>query len=261
MEPPPRPDLVRSTDDGRSPGTAVRGGMDVEVQLADGRWDRAEVLAEGLDPRYGWRVLLRWGGGYQAWFIPDPAKIRPVTGPAGSAGPPLPARVLEPARDSIAVCERALPAALILSGAPMGNVQLAGPATGALRIVAQQGFGPSFLDFFSAVEGEESACGQAFQVARPVWVNDVSTSPVFAGTEALRVVLGAGVNTVASVPVLDPGGHVSAVISVHGRDSAGWTAEQQRQLQDLALATGRRLKEARSGAAGSSPHDEDRATS
>ena len=53
--------------------------MDVDVQLADGRWDRAEVLAEGLDPGHGWRILLRWGGGYQAWFIPDPAKIRLVS--------------------------------------------------------------------------------------------------------------------------------------------------------------------------------------
>ena len=233
--------------------------MDADVQLADGRWDRAEVLAEGLDPRHGWRILLRWGGGYQAWFIPDPAKIRLVIRPPGSAG--LPARVLAPAPDAIAVCERALPAALTLSGAPMGNVQLVGPATGALRIVAQQGFGPLFLDYFSAIEGRESACGQAFQAARPVWVNDVSASPVFAGSEALRVVLGAGANAVASVPVLDPGGHVRAVISVHGRDSADWTAEQQRRLQDLALTTGRKLDQVRSGTAGSSPHDEDRATS
>ena len=173
----------------------------------------------------------------------------------------LPARVLEPAPDAIAVCERALPAALTLSGAPMGNVQLVGPATGALRIVAQQGFGPLFLGYFSAVEGQESACGQAFQAARPVWVNDVSTSPVFAGSEALRVVLAAGASAVASVPVLDPGGHVRAVMSVHRRDSAGWTAGQRRQLQDLALATGRKLAGVRSGIAGSSPQDEGRATS
>ena len=83
--------------------------MGVEVQLADGRWDRAEVLAEGLDPRRGWRILLRWGGGYQAWFIPDPAKIRLAAGPPGSAGLLVPARVLEPAPDAIAVCGRALP--------------------------------------------------------------------------------------------------------------------------------------------------------
>ena len=235
--------------------------MGIEVQLADGRWDRAEVLAEGVDPGHGWRILLGWGGGYQAWFIPDPAKIRLGTGPPGSAGLLVPARVLEPAPGAIAVCGRALPAALTLSGAPMGNVQLVGLATGALRIVAQQGFGPVFLDYFSAVEGESSACGQAFQAARPVWVNDVATSRVFAGSESLRVVLGAGANAVASVPVLDPGGHVRAIISVHRRDPAEWTAQQQRQLQDLALATGRRLDEVRSRAAGSSPHDEDRANS
>ena len=142
----------------------------------------------------------------------------------------------------------------------MGNVQLVGPVTGALRIVAQQGFGPLFLDYFSAVEGE-AACGQAFRAARPVWVNDVSASPVFAGCESLRVVLGAGASAVASVPVLDPGGHVRAVISVHRRDPAGWTAQQRRQLQDLALATGRKLEEVRSRAARSSPHDGDRAAS
>ena len=102
MEPPPRPDLVRSREDDHVPGTVACGSLGVEVQLADGRWDRAEVLAEGIDPGHGWRILLRWGGGYQAWFIPDPAKIRLAAGPPGSAGLPVPARVLEPAPGAIA---------------------------------------------------------------------------------------------------------------------------------------------------------------
>jgi hypothetical protein len=251
MEPPPQPDLVRAKATDDEPGPMARASIDVEVRLAGNRWDRAEIVAEGLDARHGWRILLRWSGGYEAWFIPDPAKIRRVTEMPGSATRTLlPRYALEPAGDAIAVCQRALSTALTLSGADMGNVQLVGPATGALRIVAQHGFGRRFLDFFSAVDGNESACGQAFQAAQPVWVSDVSTSPVFAGSEARRVVLGAGVRAVASVPVLDARGDVRAVLSVHGRDQAIWTAERQRQLAGLALATSRELVELRGRAPG-----------
>jgi hypothetical protein len=242
MEPPPSPDLVRARATGSELGTIARARVDVDVQLADGRWDRAQIVGEGLDPRHGWRILLRWCGGYQDWFIPDPAKIRRVIEmPSPAARTLFPGSALDPAREAIAVCERALSTALSVSGADKGNVQLVGPATAVLRIVTQHGFGQPFLDFFSAVEGDESACGQAFRAARPVWVGDVSTSPVFAGSEALPVVLGAGVRAVASVPVLVPGGDVGAVISVHGRDLAAWTAEVQQQMEDLALATSRRL--------------------
>jgi len=242
MESPPQPDLVRARAIDAELSTTARARIDVQVQLAGGTWDSAEILAEGLDGRHGWRILLRWAGGYEAWFIHDPAKIRTLSEVPGSAnGTLLPGPVLEPARDMIAVCKRALSTALSLNAADMGNVQLVGPATGALRIVAQHGFGRPFLDYFSVVKGTESACGQAFEAVQPVWVSEVSTSPVFAGSQAQRVVLGAGVRAVASVPVVDPAGDARAVISVHRQHQAAWTAEQRQQLADLALATGRKL--------------------
>lgn len=57
--------------------------------------------------------------------------------------------------------------------------------------------------------------------------------PVFAGSEAQRVVLEAGVHAVASVPVVGTGGDARAAISVHGRRGAVWTADQQ-QMEAVA---------------------------
>jgi hypothetical protein len=79
MEPPPQPDLVRVKATDGELGAIAGTRIDVQVQLADRRWARAEIVAEGLDAKHGWRILLRWSGGYQAWFIPDPAKFRRVT--------------------------------------------------------------------------------------------------------------------------------------------------------------------------------------
>jgi RNA polymerase sigma-70 factor (ECF subfamily) len=226
-------------------GTAVPRAGTAAVELAPLSQLSLPGGLECLDAPSRELILLVYYRGYTA------AQAALMLGlPAGTALPRLHAalRTLSPAaitaapsRAAIGVCARALSTAICLSGADMGNVQIVGPASGVLRIVAQQGFSPAFLDYFSAIDGGTSACGQALQGARPVWVSDVSTSPVFADSEALRVVLEAGVSAVASVPVVDTEGNVRAVISVHSRRRAIWTAEQEQRLEGLALATSREL--------------------
>ena len=151
------------------------------------------------------------------------------------------ARVPGPDAAAVSACAAAVAEAIGVSGADTGNAQLVDPATGALRIVAQQGFKRRFLDFFEIVHDEESACGTALAAGKPVWVPEVARSAIFAGTPALDVMLDAGSRAVASVPVRAHDGNVIAMISVHYHQPTTWAEQQRQQLATVAAVTGRLL--------------------
>jgi anti-anti-sigma factor len=155
--------------------------------------------------------------------------------PGGFAPPAAPSPQL------VSACERALARLATAGCADMGNAQVVDPASRALRIIAQYGFKSPFLDFFEIVYDEESACGTALAEARPVWVSNVAWSPIFAGTPAMDMMLGAGSRSVASVPVLNGDGTLMAMISAHRREPGPWNELQGRYLEALAAATGRIL--------------------
>lgn len=123
------------------------------------------------------------------------------------------------------VLEPLLNTAIESSLAHMGNIQVLDPCEGALKIEVQSGFDRPFLDFFARVHHHGSACGEAWRTARRVIVEDVMLSPVFAGTESLRVMLSAGVRAVQSTPVFSPSGVLVGMLSTHyrapSRPSAG----------------------------------------
>jgi anti-anti-sigma factor len=145
----------------------------------------------------------------------------------------------------VGACEAAVLEAIRVSGSDMGNVQLLDPATGALRIIVQRGFKRSFLEFFEIVHDEQSACGAALAAGAPVWVADVTRSPIFAATPALDVMLAADARAVASVPVhAHEGGDLVGMISVHCRQPTAWTEQQRKQLTEVAAVTGRVLSTA-----------------
>ena len=112
--------------------------------------------------------------------------------------------------------EEILDATIAALGADMGNMQLRSPETGQLRIVAQRGFAPSFLEFFREVSAEDdSACARALRWGRPVAIEDVRLDAEFA---PLRdVALAAGFLAVHSAPMIDHAGQTVGVVSVHFR--------------------------------------------
>ena len=169
-------------------------------------------------------------------------RVLELTGALPLVCPDLAAAGVRTPDAAVSACETAVLQAIRVSGADKGNTQLVDPATGKLRIVAQRGFGRPFLEFFEIVDDEESACGSALVAGTPVWVADVASSPIFAGTAALEVMLGAGARAVASVPVrAHEGGDVLAMISVHCRQPTVWTEQHRQQLAAVAAATGRVL--------------------
>lgn len=139
--------------------------------------------------------------------------------------------------DAASARRAALAAALRVSGAGMGNLQVLDPPTGQLRIVAQHGFQQPFLDYFATVEEDTAACGTALSLGVPVWVDDVATSSLFAAS-ARRIMIDAGSRAVASLPVRAPGDKVVAMISVHYERSVEHHSWPQLQLQQLAQLTG-----------------------
>ena len=108
-----------------------------------------------------------------------------------------------------------LDAAIAVSHADMGNIQLYDPTTRKLKIAAQRGFGPAFLDFWNTVSEGDGACGTAYERLERIVVEDVTKSPIFVGTPALVVQLEAQVQAVQSTPLVSRSGAFIGVVSTH----------------------------------------------
>jgi PAS domain-containing protein len=109
-----------------------------------------------------------------------------------------------------------LNAAIRISDAQKGTIQLLDGPTASLVIAAQRGFEPRFLGFFARVGADDvSACAAALRLGHRVVVEDVERSELFAGQPAGRELLEAGVRAVQSVPLVSSDGLVVGMISTH----------------------------------------------
>jgi GAF domain-containing protein len=106
--------------------------------------------------------------------------------------------------ERLVMLESALDAAIEAARADMGNVQL--KREDGLHIVAQRGFNDAFLEFFDRVR--DTAGGR-------IVVADVAADPIFAGTEAAKVMEAAGVRAVQSTPLIAASGVVLGMLSTH----------------------------------------------
>ena len=111
------------------------------------------------------------------------------------------------------VVDEALDGAIDVLAADFGNVQLADPQTGSLRIVSQRGFARDFLDHFAVVGDERSACGRAATDREQAVIADVNDDPAFAPHRATAAA--AGFRAVQSTPLIDSAGSLRGVLSTH----------------------------------------------
>jgi anti-anti-sigma factor len=218
-------------------GPLVSSGVNVAVDMS-----RVTFLdAAGTRFLIESRELARAGGGDLVVCHPSRPvrRIFELTGTQWLAGP---VALAAPGPEVAAwVGERAVAKVIGVGHADMANVQLVEPGSGALRIIAQEGFGHRFLDFFEVVHDKDSACGVALAEGNSVWVPDVARSPIFDGTPARDVMLDAGSRSVASVPVLADDGSLVAMISAHRREPGPWMELHRQYLEALASQTGRLL--------------------
>jgi len=112
------------------------------------------------------------------------------------------------------VLEQIVEAAIAISGADFGNIQLYDSNSG-LEIAAQRGFPQWYLDYWNQVTAGNGSCGTALAAGQRVIVVDVEESPVFAGTPGLEMQRRAGVRAVQSTPVMSRAGKALGMFSTH----------------------------------------------
>jgi PAS domain S-box-containing protein len=131
--------------------------------------------------------------------------------------------------------EKLLDAAIDITGAAKGNLQLLDISSRLLRIVSQRGFGEEFLEFFDTVEAEgAAACSAAMTSRSPVIVCDVSTSEIFKGHASLEILNAEAVRAVSSFPLVSSRGCVLGVVSTHFMEPH---EPQKRELRFMDLLT------------------------
>lgn len=110
-------------------------------------------------------------------------------------------------------------AAITVTGAAMGTLQLYDKATGSLYLAAHQGFQRPFLDHFQVVNGSCAAsCGAASRRGERVIVEDVAHSPIFRDTPSMAIMAAAGVLACQSTPLRARDGTLLGVFSTHWRE-------------------------------------------
>jgi PAS domain S-box-containing protein len=112
--------------------------------------------------------------------------------------------------------EAALAAAIDISGADKGNLQVVESSTGTLKVAAQRGFEQAFLRFFEFVRDDASACAAALHSGQRVVVEDVTKSEIF-DAQTRKVMVEAETRAVVSMPLMSGRATMLGVISVHFR--------------------------------------------
>lgn len=125
---------------------------------------------------------------------------------------------LVPTGDLQGLLPEILDAAIRITQADMGNIQLRDAHTGLLEIAVQRGFTAEFLEFFASVSDPDSAAyAAAMRAGQRVVVGDVAQEPLLAGTKAREILLRAEVRAVQSTPLWSRSGDMVGMLSTHYR--------------------------------------------
>ncbi|MDQ2813247.1 MAG: GAF domain-containing protein [Actinomycetota bacterium] len=92
------------------------------------------------------------------------------------------------------------------------------PDTGTLHLTRQYGLTDQLATCYAAVRpGQPTACATAAATGRPVIIDEITRSPIFAGQPILDVMRDAGVRAVHSHPLRHDAGHLLGELSFHYR--------------------------------------------
>lgn len=144
--------------------------------------------------------------------------------------------------------QRILDAAITITGAAKGTIQLLDPASNKLVLAVQRGFDPSFVEIFAGIAEEQAAaCATAKRTGQRIIVEDITKSAVFAGQPALEILLSAGVRAVQATPLVSSAGTVLGMISTHFLAPHNIAGRELRLLDLLARQAGDYLERKRAG--------------
>jgi PAS domain S-box-containing protein len=115
-----------------------------------------------------------------------------------------------------ALLEEIVDAAIAVTHAQKGKLQLLKSDSGRLDVVAACGFSKTWWKYFNQVGVSSAATsGQVLQHRRRVIVEDITSSDLFVGTPALSIQLGENVRAVQSTPLISRTGELLGVVSTH----------------------------------------------
>jgi len=111
-----------------------------------------------------------------------------------------------------------LMAAIDFMEADAGHLQLYDADIGELRLLAQHGFKPFFLDsLMHGKDGERTSYFTALETGQRVVVPDIKTSVIYTGGPLTQIKLKAGLRAVQATPLISRAGLVLGVISTYWR--------------------------------------------
>ena len=119
------------------------------------------------------------------------------------------------AGDSTSLLQEIVDAAIAITAADKGSIQLFDGEERVLQTLASRGFEPSFFEKCGFIHEGQAAFGTALQTGTRFVVEDIGTSPHFAGTPALASVLAAGVQSLQSTPLISRAGRRVGVLSTY----------------------------------------------
>ncbi|MFI5382805.1 MAG: PAS domain S-box protein [Methanosarcina thermophila] len=135
--------------------------------------------------------------------------------------------------DSFSILQEMVEAAIAITRADKGNIQILDSPTGKLRLAAQKGFSLRFLKFFELADaGKAAICGAAIKRMERVVVEDITCSPGLFESEALDVLLDEGVRAIQSTPLVSLSGKLLGVISTYF-SQAHFPDERELMLIDI----------------------------
>jgi PAS domain S-box-containing protein len=134
--------------------------------------------------------------------------------------------------DGTPLLDEIIDAAITITGAERGLIQLLDADGGGLTIVASRGFDAAFLERFRHLRGVRAASTEAVRTGERVVVEDVAASPLYTGTMADNVARVTGVRAVQSTPLIARSGRLVGVLSTHYREP-GRPIERHLRVVDL----------------------------
>jgi PAS domain S-box-containing protein len=142
-------------------------------------------------------------------------------------------RLVRDPADVPALLSAIVDAAIAVTGADMGYLQLFDEHAGVLRTAAHRGFGDTLADALAVVApGTQCASGAALATGAQVVVDEVATSRVFMDGPAREALLAAGARAVQSTPVRTRSGRLVGMLSTQYR-LPGEPAARDLQIVDL----------------------------
>jgi len=135
------------------------------------------------------------------------------------------------------VLSEVVTAAIAITRADFGNIQLVDPSTSRLKIMAYQGFPDWWVEYWNTSSTSTGSCGTARKKGERVIVEDIKKSEIFAGTPALDVQLRAGIRAVQSTPIVSREGKLLGMCSTHFKEPHRPDERQLAMLDILARLT------------------------